>query len=265
MPIFSSKQNQNLYLNGQFISGVQSIRSSSSTNINPSIAINDSGLNYLVTDQNKATLNIEYIPSNYDFIVNFTGLNPVSGKIVYANKYFDFNSGYLSSYNIRSSLDNPVSCRADLEIYGRFAEQAGTLNVSPVDYTIDPYDICYTNITFNEAQTNRLSSFDMTITCSRIPQYNIGEYYPTEVLINYPLKIDFNFDLDIENYTVPNIRSFLTNREIRSILLDFKKYSDDTTIFSFNFNNLILNEPSVSLDVNNLGRASVSFSTYLLN
>jgi hypothetical protein len=62
----------------------------------------------------------------------------------------------------------------------------------------------------------------MTISSERIPQYNIGEYYPTEVLINYPIKIDFAFELDVENYMMSNMRSFLTNNEIRSIQINFK-------------------------------------------
>jgi hypothetical protein len=82
MAIFSSKQNQNIYLNGQFVSGVQSLGVSYDTNIIPSIAIEDTGFNYLVNDQNKAMINIEYIPSNVDPILAFTGQNIISGTLI---------------------------------------------------------------------------------------------------------------------------------------------------------------------------------------
>jgi hypothetical protein len=265
MAIFSSKQNQNIYLNGQFISGVQSLGVSYDTNIIPSIAIQDTGFNYLVNDQNKAMINIEYIPSNVDPILAFTGQNIISGTFGYADKYLNFNSGYLTKYNIKTAIDNPIVCRADIDIYGQFAEQTGIINNNPINYSITPYDLCYTDITLNEALTNRLLSFDMTISTNRIPQYNIGEYYPTEVLINYPIKIDFAFELDIDNYMMSNMRSFLLNQEIRSIQINFKNYSTLNNILSFNFNNIVKNNDSLNLSVSDNGKVSVSFSTYILS
>jgi hypothetical protein len=265
MPIFSSKQNQNIYINGQFVSGVQSLGLSYDTNITPSIAIQDTGFNFLVNNQNKASINIEYIPSNVDPILSFTGQNVISGTFGYANKYLNFNSGYLTKYNIKTAIDNPIVCRADIDVYGQFAEQTGIINNNPINYAITPYDLCYTDITLNEVLTNRLLSFDMTISSERIPQYNIGEYYPTEVLINYPIKIDFAFELDVENYMMSNMRSFLTNNEIRSIQINFKNYSTLTNVLSFNFNNIVKNNESLNLNVSDNGKASVSFSAYILS
>jgi len=265
MPIFSSKQNQNIYLNGQFISGVQSLGVSYDTNIAPSIAIQDTGFNFLVNDQNKASINIEYIPSNVDPILAFTGQNVISGTFGYANKYLNFNSGYLTRYNIKTAIDNPIVCRADIDVYGQFAEQTGIITNNSINYSITPYDLCYTDITFNEALTNRLLSFDMTISSERVAQYNIGEYYPTEVFIKYPVKIDFAFDLDIDNYMMSNMRAFLTNNDIRSIQINFKNYSTLTNVLSFNFNNVIKNNESLNLSVADNGKASVSFSAYILN
>ena len=265
MAIFSSKQNQNIYLNGQFVSGVQSLGVSYDTNIAPSIAIQDTGFNFLVNDQNKASINIEYIPSNVDPILAFTGQNVISGTFGYANKYLNFNSGYLTRYNIKTAIDNPIVCRADIDVYGQFAEQTGIITNNSINYNITPYDLCYTDITFNEALTNRLLSFDMTISSERIPQYNIGEYYPTEVFIKYPIKIDFAFDLDIDNYMMSNMRAFLTNNDIRSIQINFKNYSTLTNVLSFNFSNIIKNNESLNLSVADNGKASVSFSAYILN
>lgn len=265
MPIFSSKQNQNIYLNGQFISGVQSLGVSYDTNIAPSIAIQDTGFNYLVNEQNKASINIEYIPYNVDPILAFTGQSTISGVLGYANKYLNFNSGYLTRYNIKTAIDNPVVCRADIDIYGKFAEETGIATNNVLNYDIVPYDLCYTDITFNEVLTNRLLSFDMTISTNRIPQYNIGEYYPTEVLTNYPIKIDFAFELDIDNYIMSNMRSFLLNNEIRSMQINFKNYSTLTNVLSFNFNNIIKNNESLNLNVSDNGKVSISFSTYILS
>jgi hypothetical protein len=265
MPIFSSKQNQNIYINGQFVSGVQSLGVSYDTSIAPSIAIEDTGFNFLVNNQNKASINIEYIPSNVDPMLSFTGQNAISGTFGYANKYLNFNSGYLTRYNIKTAIDNPIVCRADVDVYGRFAEQTGIIINNPINYNITPYDLCYTDITFNEALTNRLLSFDMTISSERIPQYNIGEYYPTEVFIKYPIKIDFAFDLDIDNYMMSNMRSFLINNDLRSVQINFKNYLTLTNVLSFNFNNIIKNNESLNLSVADNGRASVSFSAYVLS
>jgi len=265
MPIFSSKQNQNIYLNNQFVSGVQSFGVSYDTNIFPSLALEDTGFNYLVTDQNKSSLSIEYIPSNIDPLLSFTGEAPISGTFGYANKYVNFTSGYLTRYNIKSSIENPVVCRANIDVYGAFAENTGISVNAPLNYNIDPYDICYTEIIFNEATSNRLSSFEMTISTDRIPQYDIGEYYPNQVLVSYPIKINFSFDLDIDNFMMSNMRSFLLNGQIQSMQVNFKKYSTLENILSFTFNNIIKNNEDLNLNVSENGKVSINFSTYILS
>jgi hypothetical protein len=265
MAIFSSKQNQNIYLADQFISGVQSVGVSYDTNIIASLALGDTGFNYLVNNQNKSSISLEYVPSNIDPILSFTGESIISGSLGYADKYINFNSGYLTRYNIKASIDNPVVCRADIDVYGQFAQQTGMKTNSSINYNITPYDLCYTDITFNEVLTNRLNSFEMDISTSRIPQYNIGEYYPTQVIIEYPIRIDFNFELDIDNYIMPNIKSFLLNEDIRSIQITFKNYSTLDNILSFNFGNVIKNNESLNINVSDNGKASIAFSTYILS
>jgi hypothetical protein len=265
MPIFSSKQNQNVYLNGQFISGVQSLGVSYDTNIAPSLALGDTGFNYLVNNQNKSSISLEYVPLNIDPILSFTGESTISGSLGYADKYINFNSGYLTRYNIKASIDNPVVCRADIDVYGKFAQETGIRTNNSINYNITPYDLCYTDITLNEVLTNRLNSFEMNILTSRIPQYNIGEYYPTQVIIEYPIRIDFNFELDIDNYIMPNIKSFLLNEDIRSIQITFKNYSTLNNILSFNFGNVIKNNESLNINVSDNGKASIAFSTYILS
>lgn len=266
MPIFSSKQNQNFYLNGQFVSGVQSVNVSYPTNIENSLSIEDTGFNYFTNNQNEATLSVEYIPSNQDGILSFTGDFSASGALYYNNKYLNFSSGYLTRYNARASLDNPVSCRAEFKIYGQFAEQTGVLAiVNPRNYMIDPYDICYTEITFNEVITNRLLNFNINIFSDRTPQYNVGEYYPSEVLLNYPIKIDFDFDLDINEYMINNLKSFLLEEDLRSIRIKFKKTSNLEDALSLNFNNIIKISDSLNLNVTDNGAVSLRFSTYILN
>jgi len=265
MAIFSSKQNQNIYLNGQFVSGVQSLGVSYDTNIVPSLALGDTGFNYLVNNQNKSSISLEYVPSNIDPILSFTGENIISGMLGYADKYINFNSGYLTRYNIKTSIDNPVVCRADIDVYGQFGEQTGIRNNNSINYNITPYDLCYTDITFNEVLTNRLISFEMNISTSRIPQYDVGQYYPSEVLVQYPIRIDFNFELDIDNYIMPNIKSFLLNEDIRSMRINFKNYSTLNNVLSFNFDNIVKNNESLNINVSENGKASIAFSTYILS
>jgi hypothetical protein len=263
MPIFSSKQNQNLYLNGQFISGVQSVGFSYPSNIENSLSIQETGFNYFTSDQNEALIRLEYIPSDNDMILSFTGEAPISGSICYNNKYLNFCSGYLNKYSIRASLDNPVTCNAEFKVYGKFAEETGILTINPKNYSLDPYDICYTDITLNETQSNRLLTFNLDIFVDRIPQYNIGEYYASQVLTNYPIKIDFNFELDINEYLTNNLKSFLLQEQLRSIAIRFKKSSDLSTILSLNFNNIVEINESTNLNVTDNGTASLQFSTYI--
>jgi hypothetical protein len=265
MPNFTSKQTQNIFLNGQFLSGVQSASILYDTNAEISTYINDTGFNYFTNNQNYANLDIEYIPSNSDFVLNFTGLMPVSGRVNYGNKYLNFNSGYLLNYGIRSSIDNPIVSRANFRIFGKFAEETGIISVPPINYNINPYSLTYTDITFNEALTNRLSSFEIVIESNRTPQYNIGEYYPTEVLLNFPIKIDFSLQLEIDEYSMSNMKSFLLTQDLRSVRINFKNYSDNQNIMSLIFNNIANASQSMNLNVTDNGNANLSFSTYILS
>jgi len=64
---------------------------------------------------------------------------------------------------------------------------------------------------------------------------------------------------------MPNMRSFLINNDLRSVQINFKNYLTLTNVLSFNFNNIIKNNESLNLSVADNGRASVSFSAYVLS
>ena len=108
-----SIENQNFYLNDSLISGVQGLGVSYQNNINTSLAIDSSDLNYFVSQPIIANVDLNYLLSSNDRFINYTGSSPFSGKIEYGNKillllYFDSDSwtlGWGDSVVVINSLD----------------------------------------------------------------------------------------------------------------------------------------------------------------
>lgn len=261
-----SIENQNFYLNNSIISGIQNLDISYENNIQPSLAITDSNLNYFVSSPVTANLNLSYILSSNDRFISYTGSNYFSGKIEYGTKYFTFSSGYITNYSLNYRLgEYPLINIASL-VLGELANTTGTFSYQPqILNNFNPADNCYIDIDLDNANLDRLEAFSININIPREPVYTIGNYLPDNVIIKYPISINLNFQFSMSNYNQEKITNIFTGIIDKNLNLSFKKYNTDEKILTFNMSNLINSDTQLSYNIKDDAKLSMNFQTYILS
>lgn len=260
----SNIDNQAIYINDKFLSGVQSLSLSYETNIEPQINISDTGLNYNIVQPIVVDMSLDYYLSDNDIFINYTGNSFFSGRIEYADKYITFTSGFLSNYSLDYSIDQPVLASVNATLYGYNSNATGykvnrtqNINFAPTNY--------YADINYNLVDSNRLEKFSINITTDRLPNYEIGKFLPEYVSVKYPIKIDSSFIFSISDYIPYNPTNLFQNLITENAIINFKNYYTSQNILSFNLANLIKNNENLNFDVNSDGKLKINLSTYILS
>ena len=261
-----SIENQNFYLNDSLISGIQDLDISYNNNINPSLNIDASNRNYFVSQPAIASLDLSYILSSNDRFINYTGNNFFSGKLEYGNKYFTFSSGYINNYSINYRLNQYPIINIKGVILGELGNTSGTFSYMPKSLNnFDVGDNCYVDLNLNEANFNRLESFNLNINIDRVPVYTIGNYLPTSVIIKYPININLVFQFSMSDYNQEKITNIFNNFTERNLALSFKKYHTNQTLLNLNLSNLINSQTELRYSINDDAKLNLNFSTYILS
>ena len=261
-----SIENQNFYLNDSLISGVQSLGISYDNNINPSLAINDSSLNYFVAKPVVANIDLNYLLSSNDEFIKYTGSSSFNGKVEYGDNYFTFSSGYLTNYSLNYKLNEYPQVNIKSFVLGELGNTNGTFNYQPK--TLNNFDIgdnSYVDLNLTEADNNRLDSFNINIDIPREGVYTIGNYLPTSVVIKYPISISLNFSFSASNYTQQKITNILTGISKRGLNISFRKYNTNQSLLSFNLSNLINNQTQLNYSISDDAKLNLNFQTYILS
>jgi hypothetical protein len=261
-----SIENQNFYLNDSLLDGVQNLGINYDNSINPSLAIDDSNLNYFVSKPVIANIDLDYLLSSSDKFINYTGSSSFSGKIEYGNNYFTFSSGYLTNYSINYKLNEYPKVNVKSFVLGELGDTSGTFTYQPkLLNNFDIGDSCYVDLNLAEANNNRLESFNLNIDIPREGVYTIGNYLPTNVIIKYPISISLNFAFSMSNYNQTNITNILTGISQRNLNISFRKYNTNQSLLSFNLFNLINSQTQLNYSINDDAKLVLNFETYILS
>lgn len=261
-----SIENQNFYLNDTLISGIQGLQISYDNGIKPSIKISDDNLNYSTSKPVIANLDLNYILSDNDRFIYYTGANYFSGKMEYGNNYFTFSSGYLTNYSISYKLGEYPLINVKNLILGELSNSSGSFSYQPKylsDFNVA--DNCYVDLNLNEASSNRLESFNLSINIPREPVYTIGSYLPDNVIIKYPIEILLNFDFSISEYIPEKVTNIFKSISNRNLTINFKKYNTNQSLLKIDLANLVNNSTQLSYSINNDAKLNLNFATYILS
>lgn len=261
--MYSNNSNQNLFINGELVSGLTTLNLTYDTNITPSFYINDSGLNYIPSQPIRANLALNLIGNSNDPFINYTGNRLFSGRIEYYNRYINFTSGAVTSYNLRYSKSSPVETSVSAVIFGEVGSTTGNYNIINYSQNLPIYDYNYVDIDLDEFEQNRAQSFDLSIACNRNETYEIGSYNPSYIQLIYPINISLYCDLEINEFNYEDIKDILNNISLRNLNINLKRFNSLQTARSFRFNNLILSNKNMTLSSQDNGRANLGFVGFI--
>jgi hypothetical protein len=261
-----SIENQNFYINDSLVSGIQDLSISYSNNISPSLSINDNNLNYLASSPITANLDLNYILSSNDPFISYTGNSPFFGKIEYGNKFFTFSSGYLYNYSIDYKLNEYPKVNVRSLVFGELGTTSGTFSYAPkLMNNFNISDPCYVDLNLNEANFNRLESFNLSIDVKRVPVYTIGNYLPDNIIIQYPINISLDFEFSMSDYNQEKVTNIFNNLTQRNLILSFKKYQTNESLLTFNLSNLVNSQTELKYSLNNDSKLKLNLNTYILS
>jgi hypothetical protein len=263
--MYSNISNQNLFIDGMMVSGITSLNLTYDTNITPSFAIDDSGINYLASQPIRANLSVNLIGNSNDPFVNYTGNKLFSGRVEYGNRYIEFQSGALNSYSIKHSKYSPIEVGASAVIYGEIGQMTGNYNIVNYNQALPIYNFHYVDIDLNEINSNPVNSFDITITSNRNEVYEIGEILPTYIQSIYPISTTLNCSLEINEFNYENIRDIINNLNLRYLNVNLKNLQGTSTVRTIELKDLILVSKNMSLSSQSNGTAELSFTTFIVS
>lgn len=267
MPILSRKNNQSLYINTEFISGLQSLSFNSNTDLGLSLRINEGDLVYYNNGPIKGLISADILSNAQNILDIYTGNGSFSGKIEYGDRFFDFKSGFLNNYTINYNVNSPIRTTINATVYGSFSENTGLANNININTSrnLEIYDVNYVELNLQEASGNPVENFSISIDTTRYENYHIGNFYPTEVGILYPIRIAYSFDFYVRDLNVFKNYSYYSGFDLRDLTLNFYKNKQNTAIKSLRFSGIKLDSERIDLTTNENGRLSLNFSTFILS
>ena len=123
----------------------------------------------------------------------------------------------------------------------------------------------YVELNLAEISGNPVDSFSINIDTQRYENYEIGNFYPTEVGIMYPIKISYAFDLYPKDINILKNYSYYYGFDLRTINLKFYNRNSNTILRSLDFSGVKLDTEKLSLELNDNGKLSLNFSTFILS
>lgn len=272
------REDQRFFINSEEVSGVLSVEQNYGTNYQNLVYIGMAGKKKIPARRgNQAgSVSINCNVISKDFFIEFTGENPINGYSIKNNNIadnFSFISGYLTSYNASCSIGEIPQVSAEFTVFGNIGPiQTGDsdnfeniLTGGTGDYALKIAAPGSLNVSFDDLETNRLQSYDISIGIERNPLYGVGNRFPYEVKRNIPLELDVDLVFEADDYQDLALRDFPCQDAVRDFSLTLKDVEDDSNIVSYSFTNLHKFNESYSSSVDGNLTYSVKYKGFLFN
>ncbi|MHA2052012.1 MAG: hypothetical protein ACW99F_00320 [Candidatus Hodarchaeales archaeon] len=259
-----------VYINGETLYDVQSVSSSLTLN-NSVLNVAGHGAIGLVNEGVlNGSISLDRLAINND---PFTGIFavPFSGVWHYidsdkTDRHFTMHSGYISEYGFSAQVQQIPTITTQINAYGNMigGSQVETGNITTdldgfLDNYIAPKGI---NLTFTEGTTNRVQSFDLSISVQRNVRNRLGQMLSIpENFVSYPISAQLSIDIDVDQYSAPRIDSLIC-RDKETISLELTN-CNGSGIRGFTFESGSLE--SVNLSASADGSSNTATLQYVKN
>lgn len=215
----TSNYDNSLHISGYKIFGVNSVNFGYSLPVDHVSVIGYSKFKTFTSNPPQSSLSVQKYLSPADFFLNFTGLNPLNGRVEYNGKKFGFESAYLTSYSVSASVGNFPNLDASFSIFGDIGNEIGDNGVSETGAlrVVRPGDI---RIECDGSGTNRIESFTYSLDCKREPYYHPTGSGAMEVVTIKPFKVNAEFSIGVSDYEAKKAFDYVLNSNSRKITIE---------------------------------------------
>jgi hypothetical protein len=255
---------QQLIINQQVLSGVTDFNADFDI---PYENVDLLGENFAAEIQGETSRNISInrFLIQSDPLKYLTGEAFCNGFVNYKDYSFGFLSGYLTNYSASCGVGEVANITTDFIVYGNIGGGI-TQPILPSQNTDNIYVANYGNIfvSASQGQTNRITSFEYSVSCERVPIFLLGSFNPGHVFLKRPIIIDLNLTLEIDDYESPDIQNLLCNPEIQNITIDLKNCDNSQIIESFYAPNARLVSSSYNGSIDDDTSIEMTFRSFLM-
>lgn len=259
---------QSVYINGTEVKGVQSFDGNWSVPNTPMLA---AGYEYIGTEiEGELVGDVSVsrrIVSNTDPITGLIG-SPVSGYLLYGanhaqNKSFNFNQGYITSFESSCSIGEVATSDFSITAYGGIGSGDITdTSYNPITPKVATADSMTLNTTFGS--TNAIQSYDFDLSLNVRPIYKMGDMFvPSDFEIQTPIVSRINFELFANEYEIKNLLDAICSTDfIENLSITLNEKCDGPEIISFSFDDAELVDSSISANIGNNLSVNLGFEKY---
>lgn len=259
---------QNVYIEGERLRGVQSCQASW---IHTESYINavgyEGGYVGSVTD---GPLVGEFsvdrlMVSSYDPVINYFSRENLMGQVASRDNNFSFNGGMLNSYSCSCSIGEIPSLNFGITAYQNTGGSAGALKKEKEKdetFIIAAPGSIVLNV--EGYATNAIQSFDLSISIDRQPFQVIGQSQPVHYTIQYPIEVDCQFEMIVNDYEASNVFDAICSPVAQDLYFIFKECRSNEEIRKFRIPNAKLIEYNQNSENNAPLQATLTYK-YLCN
>ena len=275
-----NKDNQKLFLGSGQVFGAQSIEGSYRINENPVNFIGTRNFIKIPIGIQAGAFTVSALVANKDPFIKCISENTFNGFVLKdvgdVNDNYSFYSGYLTNYTSSCSIGGMPSISASFTVLGDLGKiptgefptgahaELSHIKNNPNQGSItrigSPSNI---EVTLDDLQTNLVNSYSISIDVPRQDFYVMGNRFPHQILINYPIVVSVNFEIVVNDYSLSSFRGFPCKQRLKNFELKIKEDKDDSVITSFQFSGIELVGESYAVDVNSNLLVRAEYRSYI--
>lgn len=256
---------QNVYILGERLRGVQSCQASW---INEESYVNSIGYQGgfvgSVTDGPLiGSFDVERLMvSDYDPVVNYIENQNLTGEVVSRANSFRFQGGHINSYSCSCAVGEIPTLSFGVTAYENAGGSIPSSGQSPeADNTFIVAMPGSISLNVRGYNSNAIQSFNVSVTIERQPFQVIGSLQPVHFIPQYPIEIDCQFTMIVDDYESTNLFDAICSPESQDLIFVFQDCDSGNEIRKFNIPDAKLVEYSQSSEVNAPLEATLTYKS----
>lgn len=267
-----TKENQHFFIGTGEVFGIQSVDASFSAPVEELKFMGMDECVLIPNGPNVGEFSISQFLITDDLFLQYTGELAVSGYLLKSktdySQNFSFTSGYLTSYSIQCGIGTVPEVRATIQSFGKIgniqtSDVPASIANSPTDFDLKIADPGSISINIDEFSTNRVTSFDLSISAERTPIYQVGGRTPIEVKTNYPLPVSLSFQIEVDDYDYMNGDEYICSEVPQDIQITIKDFETQTNLQVFNLKKMKKVSESILSEISNNTSLNIQYRGYI--
>lgn len=267
-----SREQQHFYLDTAEVFGVQNIISTFNVPTAPIKYIGFKSGSYIYNGPKIAEFGVSQFLVTDDVFLKYTGDVTFNGYILRSknnfNDNYSFKSGYLTSYSVKCQIGAAIEVATTISAYvdgGVFptGEIPIAIKDSSSSFPLRIADPRSVSINIDDFNTNRVTSFDINITCNRFPVYILGSSLPTEIKSQYPFDTSVKFQFELDSYSGFRMSDHPCKRDVRDLSIVLRNYQDSSVLNTYSFKNMTKISETYNNTVDGLVLMSIEYKGFI--